>query len=57
MGERVSTLGWTRNAFIILFVKPERQAHLKGSRLKREDNIEKDFKNRVSDCVLESCGS
>lgn len=45
------------NACIVLFVKPERKAHLKGPRPKWEDNIQTDLKNQTVDCVLDSCGS
>ena len=57
MGQRVSTFGWMTNACIILFVKPERKAHLKGPRPKWEDNIQTDLKNRVVNFVLDSYGS
>jgi len=51
MSERVGTLEWMRSACIILFVKPERKANLKGPRPKWEDNIKTDLKNRVVDFV------
>jgi len=57
MGERVGTLGWMRNDLIILFLKPERKAHIKGPRPKWKDNIQTGIKNQVVDFVLNSCDS